>query len=133
MERGRMRSGVERRQFRRAEVDVPVAIRPVSPDEQPANSLITGQVKNVSLAGVYCYAKAPCPLKTGERVACSIVIPPEQTRAFPFARLVGDGWVVRVEPVPAGRRAGENPTDEQVLGLAVAFTPDVTALGTIVH
>jgi len=121
-----MRSGVERRQFRRAEVDVPVAIRFDS-------GSATGQVKNVSLAGVYCYTNSPCALKPGESVTCAIAIPPEQTRAFPFTRIAGKGWVVRVEPVPAGRRAGENPSDEDLIGLAVAFTPDVTALGAVEH
>lgn len=127
-----MKTGVERRQFRRAEVDVPVAIRAV-PHEGASETLVSGQVKNVSLAGVYCYAKAPCPLKAGDSVTCSLAIPPEQARLFPFTRLVGKGWVVRVEPIQMGRRAGENQTDEELLGLAVAFAPDVTALGAVEH
>lgn len=128
---------MERRQFRRAEIDVPVAIRPANADgsqpSPPSETVVTGQAKNVSLAGVYCYAKSPCPLKAGERVTCSVAIPPEQARLFPFTRLVGQGWVVRVDPIPMGRRAGENPSEEDLLGLAVAFTPDVTALGTVEH
>lgn len=128
-----MRSGVERRQFRRAEVQVPVALRPMNPPSTDHDSLITGQVKNVSLSGVYCYTKSPCALKPGERVTCSVAIPPEQTRHFPFTRLVGSGWVVRVDPIPMGRRAGDNPIEEELLGLAVAFTPDVTALGAVEH
>lgn len=127
-----MRSGVERRQFRRAEIDVPVSIR-ASASEEPSPPTITGQVKNLSLSGVYCYTASPCSLKPGESVTCAVAIPPEQARAFPFTRIAGKGWVVRVDPIPAGRRAGENPTDEDLIGLAVAFTPDVTALGTIIH
>ena len=90
---------------------------------------MVGQVKNVSLSGAYCHVKAPCLLKTGEHVVCSIRIPSEQTRRFPFTRILSKGWVLRSEPVPVGRRAGESH-DEQLLGLALAFSPDVTALGT---
>jgi hypothetical protein len=125
-----MKTAGERRQFRRAELDVPVAIR-VLDAEGAAETAITGQVKNVSLVGIYCYVKDPSTLKAGQQVICSLSVPPEQTRLFPFSSVHGRGWVVRAEPVPMGRRAGESPTSEQLLGLAVAFAPDVTALGTI--
>ncbi len=124
-----MPTATERRRFRRAELDVPVVIRPVERGET-AGTLI-GQVKNVSLAGVYCYMAAPCPLKVGEQVVCTISVPPEQARQFPFTRLLGKGWVARLEPIMKGRRTGESPSEDQLLGLAIAFTPDVTALGTI--
>lgn len=125
-----MSTATERRRFRRAELDVPVAIR--SLDREGADTVaITGQVKNVSLAGVYCYVGTPCPLQVGEQVVCTISVPSEQARLFPFTRLLGKGWVARLEPIVKGRRAGESPTEEQLLGMAVAFTPDVTALGTI--
>lgn len=125
-----MGTAIERRQFRRAEIDVPVEIQTVAGEGEPA-AVVTGQVKNISLAGVYGYTKAPCPLKPGEQIHCTITIPPEQTRLFPFARLVGKGWVRRVEPVKSGRRAEDHRTDGELLGFAVAFAPDVTALGTI--
>ena len=127
-----MKSGVERRQFRRAEIDVPVSIRAVSP-QQPSQPTITGQVKNLSLSGVYCYTTSPCALKPGESVSCTVAIPPEQARLFPFTRIAGRGWVVRMDPILSGRRAGENPTTDMLIGLAVAFTPDVTALGAVEH
>ena len=127
-----MKPDTERRRVRRAEIDVPVSIR-ASASEEPSQPTITGQVKNLSLAGVYCYTKSPCALQPGAPVSCAIAIPPEQARAFPFTRIAGKGWVVRVESIPAGRRAGENPTDEGLIGLAVAFTPDVTALGAVEH
>jgi len=125
-----MKTAIERRRFRRAELDVPVTIRPLG-TEEAAEMAVTGQVKNVSLAGVYCHVRAPCLLRPGNHVTCSISIPLEQARWFPFSRVQGKGWVVRVEPLPVGRRAGETPAEEPLLGVAVAFMPDVTALGTI--
>ena len=126
-----MKTAMERRRFRRAALDVPISIRPLGQEESAGP--VMGQVKDVSLAGVYCYTKTPCRLQPGERVVCSISISQEQTRQFPFSRLLGKGWVVRLEPVPVGRREGEHPPEDEetVLGLAVAFTPDVAALGTI--
>ena len=121
---------VERRRYRRADVDVAADIRPA---EEPASKggAITGRVKNVSLAGMYCYVSAPCPLKQGQQVICSVSIPPEQARFFPFTRLMGKGWIARLDPVAAGRRAGESRGEEQVLAMAVAFAPGVSALGSI--
>ena len=120
---------MERRRFRRAELDVPVSIR--SMEQEQSASPVVGQVKDVSLAGVYCYLKDPLPFKPGELVVCSIAIPPEQTRLFPFSRILGKGWIVRAEPVPLGRREGERPPEEELIGVAVAFTPEVSALGTL--
>ena len=126
-----MSTVTDRRRYRRAELDVPVTIRSTDQEGAKNAEAITGQVKNVSLAGVYCYVNAPCPVQIGEQVVCSISVPPEQARLFPFTRLLGRGWVARLEPVMKGRRAGETSSGEQLLGMAVAFTPDVTALGTI--
>jgi hypothetical protein len=126
-----MQSAMDRRRFKRAELDVGVEIRPIDGENEKKPS-ITGQVKNVSLAGVYCYIKEACTLKKGEQVVCSIIVPQEQFRLFPFSRLISKGWVIRCEPVKAGKRAGESSIpDEQLHGLAVAFAPNVTALGII--
>lgn len=123
---------MERRHYRRAELDVPVAIHPLKEGgTAQTERAITGQIKNLSLAGLYCYTKAPCPLKAGEQVACAIAIPREQARFFPFTRLTGKGWVVRTESVPMGRRAGESQSEEELMSVAVAFTQDVTALGAV--
>ncbi len=121
-------TGMERRRFRRAELDMAVAIRSDAPASQ---SPITGRVKDVSLAGVYAYVKSPCSLKPGVSVFCEVSVPPEQTRIFPFTRIMSKGWVVRVEPAPVGRRGGELPPGEKRLGVAVAFTRDVKAFGTV--
>jgi hypothetical protein len=124
-----MKTAMERRRFRRADLEVPVSIRTL--DQGASAAPVIGQVKDVSLAGLYCYFKDPCPFASGERVACSISVPPEQARSFPFTRLAGKGWVVRREPLQPGRREGESQPGESLVGLAVAFMPDVTALGTV--
>ena len=128
-----MKTLSERRQFRRAELDVTIQIRPVG-DGDSSQPMLEGRIKNVSLAGALCYVSTPCPLKTGETVLCSVMIPTEQVRLFPFARLHGKGWVVRISPVSGGRRAGDaTQAGEQWLSVAIAFAPDVTALGTLEH
>ena len=122
-------SAIDRRRSRRADVDGAITLQLVK--EGTLNALLTGQVRNVSLDGVLCHVKAPCELTKGDHVNCSLSIPQEQSRFFPFSRLLGQGVVVRVEPVISGRRAGETLASDQVVGLAVAFAPNVTALGTI--
>jgi len=124
-----MKASVERRRFRRAELEVPVAIRAVGPPED-AEPLI-GEAKNVSLAGVYCHLQAPCALTPGQSVMCTVAIPEELVKRFPFARLTGRGSVVRLEPVREGRRADDNRSSKQLIGLAIAFAPDATALGAM--
>ncbi len=125
-----MKASIERRRFRRAELDVPVAIRAKNAKAATADPII-GRAKDVSLAGVYCRVKAPCSLAQGDLVTCSVTIPSEQGRWFPFSRLAGKGSIVRLEPIPQGRRAGDNQTEDAFVGVAIAFAPDVTALGTI--
>ena len=117
----KMDAAIERRLFRRAELDVPVVMRLLANEGAPAEPM-AGHVKNVSLAGFFCHVKAPCPLQPGQQVISSISIPPEQAHGFPFTRLHGKGWVVRAAAILGG---------EALMGLAVAFTPDVTALGTL--
>ena len=129
-----MKTLSERRQFRRAELDVTIAIRPLEEEDGASNTVIEGKIKNVSLAGALCYVPTPCPLKTGQAVICSVTIPLEQARIFPFARINGKGWIVRIAPVAAGRRSGDFAQQgEQFLSVAVAFAPAVTALGTLEH
>ena len=125
-----MSSVTERRRSRRVGLSVPIQLRPDTP-EAPGQATLTGQVKDASLAGIYCHVTAPCPFKPGDSVVCSLTIDPEQAEEFPFARILGKGWVSRVEPVPKGRRAGESGAGQEVLGVAVVFAADVTALGTV--
>lgn len=120
-----MRTGFERRQFRRAELDLPVAIRPLMPEGSAAPSLV-GQVKDVSLAGMYCYVTKPAPVASGDTIACSISISADHAKLFPFTRIAGKGRVLRVD---ARLRHGADALGNQErVGLAVAFAADVTAL-----
>ena len=127
-----MRTATEQRQYRRAEIDASLSIRLLSQlsQNEPA-SPIPCRVKNASLAGVYCYVGDGYSLKPGDQVVCSLAIPTEQTRLFPFRRVLGKGRIVRVEPIPTGRRAGESPSGQQLFGAAIAFAPDITALGSL--
>ena len=139
-----MRNLFERRRFRRASLDAaPVTLRAypaAAADGVPAPAggslggpgaqAIQAQARDVSLAGMYCYVAPPVPWSVGELVHCTVVVPPEQTATFPFARVLGPGWVDRVDQMPRGRRAGENPSSEERFGVAVAFASDVTALAT---
>ncbi len=119
----------ERRRFRRAELDVLVTIRPLDEQNLPGEPVIC-QLRNVSLAGLCCFVKAPSPFQQNDRVICSVSVPRDRTRVFPFTRLHSKGWITRVEPVPTGRRAGESSSAEHMIGLAVAFASDATALAT---
>ena len=125
-----MSTVAERRRFRRADLDVTVALRPVG-EKGPVGESVIGQLKDVSLAGLYCYANTPCSLQMRQEVVYALTVPMEQARFFPFTRLGGKGWVVRLEPITSGRRAGETPSAEQLVGVAIAFAPDVTALASI--
>ena len=123
---------MERRQFRRAELEAPVELRSLnesgSSDSRP---ILTGRSKSVSLGGCYSYIKAPCPLKRYDEVVCSIAVPPEYRGHFPFTRVLGRGWVVRVESPHKSGRANSGAEPESQVGVIIAFTPGVTALGTI--
>ncbi len=121
----------ERRRFRRADVEAPVTLQVIAPaGGEPVT--LTGQAKNVSLAGLLCYVKAPCLLTPGQPVTSSLSVSEEQVRLFPFARLLGRGWVTRVEPIAVGKRAGEpSSNDESLVSVTIAFTPDLTALGML--
>lgn len=127
-----MKGAIERRRFRRAELQVPVSIRAVNTKQEPSPEPTVGQAENVSLAGVYCHVKAPCAFTPGQSVTCSVDIPEEFVRKFPFSRIAGKGSVVRVEPVPAGRRV-DDPEEgsDPLIGMAIAFAPDVSALGAV--
>ena len=120
---------MERRRFRRVDLSVPISIR--SGEEAQTKIDLTGQVRDMSLGGCYSYVSGPCELKRHDQIICSLEVPTEQARWFPFARVLGRGWVVRTETIHKRRRAGESPSEEPQTGIAIAFAPDVTALGTI--
>jgi hypothetical protein len=122
---------VDRRKARRAEVEVPIQLRLATPQNPDGERSLMGKVKNVSLTGVYCQVKAPCPLHVGEPVICSVSVPKPQRRYFPFSSLRSRGWVTRLEPLPMGRRHGEVPAGESLLGVGLCFASDVMAFGAL--
>ena len=119
-----MASVVEQRSHRRAEVEGRVELRGLEAGSKP----LVGRADNASLAGVYAKVPAPFPWQPGALVSCTVNFPPEATRLFPFSRLAGRGRVVRVFE-QQGKRSAD--TKEGEVGVAIAFTSDVTALGTI--
>ena len=122
---------IERRQYRRASLPVEVQLRGIekpagpSASSSPAAPLV-GKAENVSLAGVYALVPAPCQLSPGSVVSFSVEIPEEFRKQFPFVRLLGKGWIVRL--VPDEKTAGNGV---EAVGVAVAFTGDLTALSAI--
>lgn len=109
----------ERRRFRRAELSEAVAVSLQPKRGESGSEPIVGRVKNISLAGLLCHIPGACALQPGDEVNCHVSIPPPQRRTFPFQRVLGRGTIIRVMPDTASQ------------SLAVAFMPDVTALGTI--
>ena len=129
---------IERRQHRRADVEGRVELRSLEASGQAAAPVV-GQADNVSLAGVYVRIPSPVPWRAGTAVTCTVNVPQDATKQFPFARLVATGRIVRVFPpkAPSGKSASSTAREEEKgadpadVGVAIAFTSDVTALGTI--
>lgn len=107
---------VERRHHRRVELPVSVSFRQQSGSSTTPE--VIGQAKDVGLAGVYVNVPAPFHLPPGTVVSYSVEVPPDLQRRFPFTRLLGAGWIVRVQPKPDG----------QTVGVVIAFSGNATAL-----
>ena len=113
----------ERRRYRRIPLPVQVLAKRAQPGEPgESDRFQSGLVQDVSLAGVYFTTPAWKRIEPQEMLTVSISVPREQSRDFPFSRLVGRGRVVRVQPVE-----GETPNTAQ-LGIALEFADDLTVL-----
>jgi c-di-GMP-binding flagellar brake protein YcgR len=137
---------IDRRQQRRADLRAQVVIRNLE-DAQADQQPFIGRVRNVSLSGVYAFVPAAFSVPPGSSVAISVSIPQESTRQFPFVRLLGKGWVVRIDKPDAKssrrrtesqvRETAHNPLNLQDIlggdevGVAIAFSRNVTALGAV--
>ena len=117
-------SAVERRHHRRVDLPVKVVLRKISGSSvgEPINSI----AKDVGLAGVYVIAPEAGTLKPGDVVSYSVEVPVERQRQFPFTRLMGKGWVVRLTDKQKDAESGITG-----MGVAIAFADDVTALSTV--
>ena len=132
---------LEKRQHRRADVEGRVELRSFGVSSGQSATPVVGRADNVSLAGVYVRVPSPFPWLAGTAVSCAVNIPQDATKQFPFARLVATGRIVRVFPPksPSGKSSASSSSREEGkdagstadVGVAIAFTSDVTALGTI--
>ncbi len=120
---------IEWRQHRRAEVEAPIEIRGL--DIQESMRFVTGQTKNVSLAGCYAIVPAPFPFPVGASIYCAITIPRAAMKYLPFSRIMGSGHVVRIEVVRTEADSQQESSGNLRVGLGIAFSRDVTALGTM--
>ena len=112
-------STIERRRHRR--VDLPVQVKFRGAEEALSAPWIVGEAKDVGLAGVYAVVLPPCQLSAGTTVNYSVDIPHEQQKQFPFAHVLGTGWIVRIISHEGGKE----------VGVAIAFTGDTTALSAV--
>jgi hypothetical protein len=141
-------AAIERRQQRRADVKAQIVLRSLDAKPEVEDGVI-GRIVNVSLNGAYAMVPAPVSLKAGSSIAFSVSIPQEASRQFPFVRLLGKGWIIRIDKHPDGqphrRKAAHAHSKEsstslnlqdvlgsgEEAGVAIAFTRNVTALGAV--
>ena len=105
---------MEKRRGRRISLKAPLMIRrdiAGEPEERVA--------ANVSLSGVYF--ETDRPYQSSEAVVVSVAVPEQQRRDFPFSRLAGRSYVVRIDELSEveGRKR---------YGVALAFADNVTTL-----
>ena len=119
---------LERRKQRRIQLEgVTVELRPLL--DQPnghRDAIIHGRVLDVNLTGVYAMIPEQPSFAIGSAMACTVTIPHELARRFPFARLLGKGWVTRVASHPT-----ETIDGHPAMGVAISFGGDVTALAAV--
>ena len=102
---------IERRQSRRVSLEVPIEVREIGARGRPAQTCL-GRARNVSLVGCYALLPASSAWAVGTPVSCTVTIPQELTQQFPFVRLVGKGWIVRVSTPSRQRRASDYTPSE---------------------
>ncbi len=108
----------EQRQSKRTDIKATLLIkRDGQPKDAPFEEVT---VTSVGLNGAYFYTTEKPEYGLGERIMCTLQVPPQYQRIFPFVRIAGWSRVVRV--------------DEMVMhgqtryGVAVAFAGDMTTL-----
>ncbi len=117
-----MSSGsVERRRGRRARIQAPIIIRPLS-ETTPAKPSRNELAQDVSLAGVYFETDSGDTYAVNDVIMTSISVPESSTRAFPFTRLAGRSRVVRVSELPS------EDANRKRFGIALEFGDDLTVL-----
>jgi hypothetical protein len=92
----KMRSGnfVEKRRSKRLDLSLPANIRYASQDKEEA---LEGVTLNVSFNGAYVGNISLKNIQPNETVKICITVPRDETRDFPFSRIIGKARVVRIE------------------------------------
>lgn len=92
-----MRSGdfVEKRRFKRLDLSLPMRVRCASGDGKL--EVQEGSTLNVSFNGAYVININLKNIKPEDKLNIALSVPRDETRDFPFSRLVGNARVVRVE------------------------------------
>ena len=101
-----MRTGdfVEKRQFKRLDLSLPVILRRIPSDgKEEAQDTVT---VNVSFNGAYVIDVKD--MKPGGKLRISISVPRDETREFPFSRITGKARVMRVEKDGIALEFGED-------------------------
>lgn len=114
----------ERRRGRRAAVQAPVLIRRM--DAWASGAFREETTQDVSLLGVSFRTAEATAYAVNDLVIASVSIPESQAREFPFARLAGRARVARVQAL-----APSQTPDGQPIGVALEFSPNVTALTVV--
>ena len=94
-ERIEMSTFTEKRKFKRLGMSIPIALRHVTSDGKEQR--MEGLTSDVSYNGAFVRDVASKSLKLDDSLQISLTVPRDNTRDFPFSRLIGKARVVRVE------------------------------------
>jgi hypothetical protein len=108
----KMRPGsfMEKRRFERLDLALPVGLKRALPDGR--EEVINGVTLDVSYNGAYISEVDPRNLKPEDDLRISLSVPRDNTRDFPFSRLIGKVTVKRIEKD----------------GIALEFSDDISRL-----
>jgi len=90
----RINDYAEKRRFKRLNLSLPMRIKSISSDGK--EKVQEGVTINVSFNGAYVIDINS--LNLSDRLNISLCIPRDDTRDFPFSRIVGKARAVRVDP-----------------------------------
>lgn len=109
-----MKSGsfTEKRQFKRLDLSLPVTVNRLSSVGSEKKETQEGTTINISFNGAYISDINIKGIKPEDKLQISLSVPRDETRDFPFSRIVGKARVVRVEKE----------------GFALEFSEDVSRL-----
>jgi len=92
-----MRAGefAEKRQFKRLDLSLPTTLKSLSGDEKQREQ--EGVTLNISYNGAYVADIEIKNIKSDDTLKISISVPRDESRDFPFSRVVGKAKVIRVD------------------------------------